>query len=690
MLEKRLQRQGQNLTPRPHPKARAVLSTPVKQTDKLLRQAGITPKKARSVRKALLLHHSVLKEMKSVNTTVRSRMLKSAGKTCTMRLLARSIRISRKPSMRKEETQRRISAVLTKQHIQAFMKSSENSTCLPGKRDTVTVMGKKLQKYVLTENIRVLYRRYLQKNPGSNVSLACFKKARPANVLPVAYTKRQVCLCQTHQNFALRLVPLKELRVTQSTSDFVAEYTDEEAGQKIDKLQRDVVKFRVWRQVVAVHNGKEIKRTTLLDETEDKAVFRANFLSNLVIFRKHQQRVETQNDQFMLLKEQLQPGEATIQVDFAENYVCKFQQEVSGAYYSKSQVTIHPAVIHHRPAENGPLHHTTVTILSDVTSHKAQTIFAFLKALMEWMKTNLPPITQVHYLSDSPSSQYRNSTIFRIVHSHKELFQVSATWNYFESGHGKGPCDGVGGSVKRSADLAVKKNQELIKSAKDFFMWGRKQESAVTYLLVTPEEVTRAVEELEAMGKFPVPGTMKVHSVIPLGDELYSRETSCFSPCCWSGMSFHPQCEGWTRHIQLKEKHPFPTAEPTPQAEEDDDPAEPTPQVEATCPPDNPLPTATLPLPMPEPLDVGDFVLAWYSGELYVGRVLEVDGEIHVDFMVNTPKNPLTYQWPSQKDRLWMQRADILAKIDPPTPTGRSQRAFKLSEAAERKLQGFV
>ena len=47
-----------------------------------------------------------------------------------------------------------------------------------------------------------------------------------------------------------------------------------------------------------------------------------------------------------------------------------------------------------------------------------------------------------------------------------------------------GPCDGMVGSVRRQADLALKKGH-LIKSAKDFSSWGiREETSAVDYLLV--------------------------------------------------------------------------------------------------------------------------------------------------------------------------------------------------------------
>ena len=125
--------------------------------------------------------------------------------------------------------------------------------------------------------------------------------------------------------------------------------------------------------------------------------------------------------------------------------MCRFTAEVAAVYFSKKQVTIHPCVIHYRQEEEGPVLQKTVALLADVTSHKAQTIFAFVKSLMVWLPANLPQITQVHYLSDSPSSQYRNASMFCVFDSHQDIFNVRATWNYFGSGNGKGMCDQEGG-----------------------------------------------------------------------------------------------------------------------------------------------------------------------------------------------------------------------------------------------------
>ena len=116
-------------------------------------------------------------------------------------------------------------------------------------------------------------------------------------------------------------------------------------------------------------------------------------------------------------------------------------------------MTIHPAVSHYRN-EDGTKQHKSVVVLSDETSHKASTVYAFLKALTSWCQAQFPHVQTINYLSDSPTSQYRNSLIFVILNRHQELFgDLKGTWQYFESGHGKGPCDGLGAAVKRAADL---------------------------------------------------------------------------------------------------------------------------------------------------------------------------------------------------------------------------------------------
>jgi hypothetical protein len=46
---------------------------------------------------------------------------------------------------------------------------------------------------------------------------------------------------------------------------------------------------------------------------------------------------------------------------------------------------------------------------------------------------------------------------------------VNAIWNFFESGHGKGPFDGIGGTYKRIADLAIRQGKITIQDAPEYF-----------------------------------------------------------------------------------------------------------------------------------------------------------------------------------------------------------------------------
>ena len=43
---------------------------------------------------------------------------------------------------------------------------------------------------------------------------------------------------------------------------------------------------------------------------------------------------------------------------------------------------------------------------------------------------------------------------FLNLYHHKAYFRVDAEWNFFTSSHGKGPCDGLGDTVKRLAARA--------------------------------------------------------------------------------------------------------------------------------------------------------------------------------------------------------------------------------------------
>ncbi|WAR07387.1 hypothetical protein MAR_017345 [Mya arenaria] len=201
-----------------------------------------------------------------------------------------------------------------KELITAFMERDDNSTCLPGKRDSQKIGKVHHQK------------RFRAENSSCNVSLTTYTRIRPKHIQLVQYRNRQTCLCQRHQNMALKCKALKDYKVLSfdNPDTVVDKMNDTESLEKIEGTIEDSITFSEWRH--------------------------------------------------------------------------------------------------------------------------------------------------------SPTSQYSYRQIFSVIAKHDHFIPgIQTAWLYFEAGHGKGACDGVGGTAKRLAGMAVKRHKAIIQSAKDFFRWGQSQ-----------------------------------------------------------------------------------------------------------------------------------------------------------------------------------------------------------------------
>ncbi len=246
-------------------------------------------------------------------------------------------------------------------------------------------------------------------------------------------------------------------------------------------------------------------------------------------------------------KATLLEGECMIQMDFAENYTCIPLEEVQSGYWNQDQVTLHPTVVYYR--QDGTMKHHNFVAISDDRGHNTATIKAIINSIIPRVQQLIPGLKQIHYWTDSPTAQYRNKTIFNLISSHHLLYKgIHATWNYFESGHGKGPCDGIGGTVKRLADDAVKRGVASIQDAHDFYAWAcqEREESSIEYLFVSREDCARSAEFIQQWSTSkPVSGTMKIHSVIGVDkNQILIRDISCYCDNCRS-CHLPDMCSGW-------------------------------------------------------------------------------------------------------------------------------------------------
>ena len=102
--------------------------------------------------------------------------------------------------------------------------------------------------------------------------------------------------------------------------------------------------------------------------------------------------------------------------------------------------------------KSGELHHLSYVIISDCLHHDTVAVHLFQKHFIEYLKKQFCSLPRkFFYASDGAASQYKNRKNFINLCHHEEEFGVAAEWHFSATSHGKGACDGVGGTVKRLA-----------------------------------------------------------------------------------------------------------------------------------------------------------------------------------------------------------------------------------------------
>ena len=86
---------------------------------------------------------------------------------------------------------------------------------------------------------------------------------RPKEIIPVSYSLRKTCLSEKHQNFSLKLVPLKNMQLINTVNPdmFRKSYTtDEKSDEVLDKIDTEEIKFIQWERINAEKDGKTTKK----------------------------------------------------------------------------------------------------------------------------------------------------------------------------------------------------------------------------------------------------------------------------------------------------------------------------------------------------------------------------------------------------------------------------------------------
>ena len=184
-------------------------------------------------------------------------------------------------------------------------------------------------------------------------------------------------------------------------------------------------------------------------------------------------------------------------------------KEVQSAYFNgRYTYELHTAYIYTKEDSHG------AASLSDATDHKAEAINAAIKSeitnLVEKGKTTIVAV------SDSPTSQYRNGKhVFLMKRLATEL-GITIRLLYTEAGHGKSPCDGVGGNIKKQVEEVLlnnygEQNLEKIHSVEDVKKALEKTRLTYDISIHTAEEIKEVRDSLPKLG--PLTGALQIHEI---------------------------------------------------------------------------------------------------------------------------------------------------------------------------------
>ncbi len=142
-------------------------------------------------------------------------------------------------------------------------------------------------------------------------------------------------------------------------------------------------------------------------------------------------------------------------------------------------------------------------------------VWQHLNPVLDYLQATYPQVSVLHFFSDGPCTQYKQRGNFFIFSTELDRRGFKAgSWNFFEASHGKGAPDGVGGALKRTADMMVAKGRN-IPDAHELFKALTETNTTVKLFFVKSEDIESAMKKMPK--QIPaVPGTMRIHQVITL------------------------------------------------------------------------------------------------------------------------------------------------------------------------------
>lgn len=478
------------------------------------------------------------RRLKNENLLLKSQLKVLANKLAKYKMRCNRLRKEKKHKQTKKTTRKKENKDVASA-VREFLLSDDSSRSTAGKKETITRFKQKKQIRLLNESLINLHKKFVTQT-NLKISYKTFCRYRPFWVLNPKVAARETCLCAIHTNMELLVKSLKNSHVINENSPMAVSKSIccEEMTEKC--LERtclacrfkkiafnqftpnDTAKYERWvtKKVMHTIKGQEkLCQKTIKEVVVTSKQQLAKHLTNSIgRFMKHVCITFHQFNVVKDIKTNMSSSEGLLHIDFSENYNCKYSSEIQSAHFggSKGQLSLHTVVFYYvdENTEEKRIIAKSFCTVSDILNHGPIYICAHLTPIIAKMKTLVPTLKRLHILSDGPSTQYKNKTMFHLIAAYlsKETQASSILWHYSASGHGKGAPDGVGGCLKRTADKHVAKGNDV--NNIDTFIECVHQDCKGIDVIKIDDAAAKEIERLIQNCKIcPFYGTMQVHQV---------------------------------------------------------------------------------------------------------------------------------------------------------------------------------
>ena len=265
--------------------------------------------------------------------------------------------------------------------------------------------------------------------------LSVFADKRPKHVITVgASGTHTVCVCIYNQNVKLMLsgiglyddrhllmdkvvcsVCSKECMMSRC-SNFPGTENLNHYLENLISEERENVSYKQWTHT----DGNKLE--TILAERDDYIEKLVALVDKLTT---HHFVARNQSAYFVQSKVNIDHETCVLVSDFSENFSFVIQDSVQGYYWSNDQANLLPFMAYMKKID-GSAWNVAMCIISDHLTHDTASVHAYLKPVLNYLKSLNPTLKCVKYFTDGSGAQYQSKKNFANLSAYAQDFQLEA------------------------------------------------------------------------------------------------------------------------------------------------------------------------------------------------------------------------------------------------------------------------